>query len=131
MGLSGDERIDLDSEAWTDLIDRGGLWHVNDETYCLFCTMEEELRHHLASIELHSSNERMQLKLTETLCQSEGLLFHWCILSNELQEEKENAVLQQIVKLYITTRGFAFAASCLEQRTLQKKKAARTVVYTD
>ena len=110
---------------------------MNDETYCLFCTMEEELHHHLASIELHSYNERMQLKLTETLCQSEDLLFHWCILSNELQEEKGNAVLQQIVKLYVTTRGFAFAASCLElykqsrKRTLQKKKAARTVVYTD
>ena len=47
MGFSGDERINLGSEVWMDLIGRGALWHVNDDTYGLFCAMKEDVYHHL------------------------------------------------------------------------------------
>lgn len=38
MDLSGDEACEeWGTEAWVNLIDRGGLWHVNDNTtYALF-----------------------------------------------------------------------------------------------
>ena len=34
-------------EEWTNAIDRGGLWHVYDDTYTIFAIIEEEICHHL------------------------------------------------------------------------------------
>ncbi len=42
----GDEEHD-DSCKWVDMIDRGGLTHVNTMTYHAFVSMEMELRKHL------------------------------------------------------------------------------------
>ena len=42
---SGSEKdIDKDTETWTNLLDKGGLYHVSDITYDLFYHMELELR---------------------------------------------------------------------------------------
>ena len=38
----GDEDDDGKLEAWCNLIDKGGLNHVNDKTYTLFFAMEDE-----------------------------------------------------------------------------------------
>lgn len=35
---------DKGTEDWTNLLDRGGLWHVSDTTYSIFYAMEEEIR---------------------------------------------------------------------------------------
>ena len=45
MECAGDE-LDEDrgTETWTNMIDRGGLWHINDQTYSLFGIIEEEIR---------------------------------------------------------------------------------------
>ena len=34
------------TEEWTNAIDRGGLWHINDNTYTIFYLIEEEIRSH-------------------------------------------------------------------------------------
>ena len=42
MELAGDELVEeTGTELWTNMVDRGGLWHVNDQTYDLFATVEE------------------------------------------------------------------------------------------
>ena len=38
------------TEAWKNIVDRGGLWYVNDMTYMtyeLFYAIENEVRQHL------------------------------------------------------------------------------------
>ena len=58
-------------------------------------------------------------------------MFEWDIIAAEMEEEVSTAVLNKLIELYVTVRGFAFATSCLElykqayQTTLQKKKALR------
>ena len=42
--MTGDGLNDERTEEWTNLMDRGGLWHVDDETYDLFLAIEVELR---------------------------------------------------------------------------------------
>jgi hypothetical protein len=43
--MYGDEwDEEMGTEDWTNLIDRGGLWHVNDQAYNLFYAIEEEVR---------------------------------------------------------------------------------------
>ncbi len=40
MQLAGDEdNQDAGTESWINMLDRGGLWHVNDEVYELFVSM--------------------------------------------------------------------------------------------
>ena len=42
--LSGDEMDDeRRTEDWTNAIDCGGLWHVNDDTYMIINIVEEEI----------------------------------------------------------------------------------------
>ena len=32
------------AEEWTDLVDRGGLWHVHETTFQLFYALKEEVQ---------------------------------------------------------------------------------------
>ena len=43
-------QLETDYEHQTDLIDRGGLWHVRDTTYRLFYAIEHVIREVLMSI---------------------------------------------------------------------------------
>ena len=41
---------DNDTDAWLKTINRGGLWHVNEELYLLFELIKEYIRHHLVTV---------------------------------------------------------------------------------
>ena len=135
--FSGNEATGDATEMWTDALDRGGLWHVKDSTYALFYSLEEELRCHLQKIPLQTYSQTIQLRLMDTLIASEDVLFQWSLLGHEIDDVKGMTVLSKIVKLYVTTRGHAFASSCVElykqykKKTLQKRKALRTELYHD
>ena len=47
--LNEEDENEDESEAWMNMIDRGGLKHVDNLTYTLFATMELVLRQHLNS----------------------------------------------------------------------------------
>lgn len=36
------------STEWVSLVDRGGLWHVTNETFMFLCAIEEGLRTHFS-----------------------------------------------------------------------------------
>lgn len=137
--LSGDEWDETQgTEEWTNAIDRGGLWHIKDNTYTLFYLMEEEIRLHLntKSLSAKTLNEGTREKNFDAILENEDLLFQWSLLSPTLDDNIGSIVLQKIAELYITIRGFAFANSCLElykQRhkiKTQKSKALRKKLVT-
>lgn len=119
------------TETWTNLVDRGGLWHVSDETYSIFAAVEEEIRRHLAINTVDKQQEGAKRELMDSVLRNEDILFQWCMLSSDMEDDVASALLKQIVELYVTIRGFAFVSSCLElykqkqKTTLQKKKALR------
>ena len=47
-------------EEWTNLVDRGGLWHVQENTHSLFLCLEEEVRLLLPSL-LHEADKKEKL----------------------------------------------------------------------
>ena len=48
IALCGDETDeDRGTETWTNEIDRGGLWHISDDTYSVFLILEYQIRRHL------------------------------------------------------------------------------------
>lgn len=123
------------SEDWLDAIDRGGLWHVVDDVFFLFCLIEEEIREELAGITAATWKDEHRRALLDKLNKSEDILFHWATLTYELDDQSANQLLGMMLELYITVRGFAFANSCMElykqskKKTVQKSKALRRNVY--
>ena len=135
MELAGDELCDENTEEWTNKVDRGGLWHINDETYDLFSAMEFETKGVLRAIgsAVGKSNdeESVKKKIKDAITQNSDILFKWCLLSSEMDDTVASVLFNEIIDLYITIRGFAFASGCIEtfkqahKQTLQKKKALR------
>ena len=62
--LAGDE-IDEEAatEEWTNKIDRGGLWHINDDVFNLFVAIEFEAKRLLLAIKKDESSLNLKKKL--------------------------------------------------------------------
>ena len=117
--MAGDEESGLGTEDWTDSLDRGGLWHVSDQVFRLFYAMEEEIR---AVNQSRTPEKSIQKEFTEKLHSSETVMFHWSIISAEIDEDQGERVLSHIIRIYVSIRGAAFAASCLEMYKQKKQK---------
>ena len=129
--------INNDEGHWIDRIDRGGLWHVNENTFTLFFIIEVEIRHHFTE-RVPENNDEKKEKILHSLYMDEDLQHHWAqMLSTIHHENIRLMLLQRIIHLYVTIRGFAFTNSCLElykQRhstSIQKSKALRRVLIND
>lgn len=135
--LSGDEWDEAKgTEEWTNAIDRGGLWHISDDTYSIFYLMEDEIRKHLIAKSAKTLNERTKKNILDAVLSNEDILFRWSLLSSIIDDNIAFVILQKITKLYVTIRGFAFASSCLElykqqhKKKTQKSKALRKKLAT-
>ena len=118
--LTTDEQDGLfdETETWMNLLDRGGLVHVKDETYNVFHAMEEEVRNHLRSL----SCELPTSKIVEKICEKNDIQFYWSIVTVE-SEETISQELLKIVAEKFTLRGFAFTSTWMEQYKLSTKKS--------
>ena len=134
MELSGDEGDeDRGTEDWTNARDRGGLWHISDMAFDLFCAIEEEVRCHLI---LGEMTEGMKENIMTAVIESDDVLFQWCMFGADLDSSQTRELLGMIVKLYITSRGHSFASTCVEKykqehkKTLQKGGGLRKELFT-
>ena len=66
------------SEAWTDLLDLGGLVHVTDDVYKLFGVMEMELRPHL-----RPNGEAFKERAIREVAASERVVNKWSVISGK------------------------------------------------
>ena len=110
------------STHWIDAIDRGGLWHVKEGTYMLFSAMEEEIRCHFHASKVQEMTEGCKGAITHSVLANDDVLFHWCLLSYETDDEDATELLHMLVDLWITIQGFSFASSWLELYKREKKK---------
>lgn len=68
----------------------------------------------------------------KALLKSNDIPFEWCLIAVEADDDISTLVLEKIVDLYVTVRGFAFAKSCMEmykqakKKTIQKSRALRS-----
>ncbi len=67
---------------------------------------------------------------------NEDVRFQWSMFCGSAENDDEKALLEMIVNLYVTIRGFSFASSCIErfkkenEKLLQKGKGIRKEVFT-
>ena len=139
MDLSGEDDDSDESdnvENWTSMIDRGGLFHISENTYTLFLAMEEEVRDHLRKTPAHMITDGFKQKLLGSIGSNEDVLSLWRSLSADADEEDAQTLLKMVIELWVTIRGFAFASSWIElhkqatKKTIQRSKALRRNVQT-
>ena len=86
--FSGDEWDETrGTEELTNAVDRGGLWHVNDDTYTMFYLMEEEIRSHLQVQSAKALDSNTRRTLLDATLNNEDLLFHWRMLSSTIDDD--------------------------------------------
>ena len=98
-------------------MDRGGLWKIKDNTFKVFCALEEEIRLLLRQLILEPATSQKK-KLTSQLLSSDDVQFYWSIAVADFEtddEETHNQVLKLITELYITVRGFAYTSTWTEK----------------
>ena len=66
IGGCGEHASEDDTDAWLKTIDRGGLWHVNQEVYVLFELMEEYIRHYFPTAVDHTEGIPIEFLVHET-----------------------------------------------------------------
>ena len=112
------------------LVDRGGLWHIRENTHSFFLCLEE-VRVHLQSL-LTETNKKQ--KIIQELIDNENVLFYWLINGADFEEHNEavhSELLKRIVELFVTMRGFSYASAWLEKykqgikKGTQKSKSLR------
>ena len=111
------------SEAWTDLLDRGGLVHVSDDVYELFHVMEVELRPHL-----RPNGDAFKERAIQEVAGSERVLNIWSTISRNWGREEAQELLKAIVEHWVTNRGFSFASALVEKyKQLHKKTVQKSM----
>ena len=83
---------------------------------------EEEVREHFRFGALEDSKERCRERLTTALSSNDEVLLHWCMLTAEIEEIHAQTVLDMLVSLWVTIRGFSFASAFIEMYKQEKKK---------
>jgi len=124
------------NEEWLDSVDRGGLWHVRENTFYFFCALEEAVQLQLKQLaqSAHAARKRM----IEAITASDDVQFYWQIVTADFDEEEEvkSVLLSMISELYLTMQGFSFANSWVEKfkqsvkKSTQKSKSLRRELYS-
>ena len=134
MAVEGDESSFLKyTQAWIDKVNRGGLFEINDATFLLFKGVEVQtqnlLPHHLQK-RTSTKNELIALILEE-----ENVQIMWSLLSLDIGDDNESQqLLQEIVEMWVTMRGFAMTSFWMEEykrinrEATKKRKALRKVL---
>ena len=62
-------------------------------------------------------------QVENAVMENDDVLFHWCMLVTDISDTDTAVVLELLVNLWITIRGFSFASAWLELYKQSKKKS--------
>ena len=117
------------TKVWVEKVNRGGLFLVNDSLYDVFHSVELILSEHLRSMPADQGLDKS--KILSLLCEDNEVQFLWSTLVFDLDEESSQKVLMDIVRLWVTVRGFSYASALVEEYkrvvtgALQRTKSLR------
>ena len=115
------------TKQWVEKVNRGGLYLISDSMYEVFHSMETVLRQYLGCL---SSNHCMNVDDVVGYLHADDVQFYWSMLTADLDEEVSEHILRDIIRLWVTIRGFSYASTLVEQYkkargALKKKKGLR------
>ena len=119
MAIDGEESSLLEyTTRWTALVNRGGLFEINDATYMLFRSIEMKVRAYMFTMfrSSTSNSEDQREAAIKAVSNSTDVQFHWSMVSVDITDEQHAIrLLKEIVGLWVTIRGFSIAGAWLEQ----------------
>ena len=95
------------NEEWINLVDRGGLWHVQENTFHFFCALEEEVQIQLK--QLAQAAHAARKKMLQAIAANEDVQFYWLIVTADFEDdddETKSILLLMISELYLTCEDF-------------------------
>ena len=126
-----DAKVD-ESEDWLEMVDRGGLCHVSNDTFEVFLAMEKELRKVLATNVIQQLDDTVKTELAE----SDGVQFIWYIICADWEEHISQYLLKSMITEWVKIRGFSLAGAWVEKykaankKITQKSKGLRKQINT-
>ena len=120
---SSDQR----SSDWTHLIDRGGLYHIEDLVYSLFLAIELISHNELSTIlgKRGKNADKIRKDKLQWLCEDEEIQFLWCLISPVTIHEKSQTLLRDIIHLWLTTRIHSKVNKVIEDHKKEKASATK------
>ena len=108
------------SKKWIEMVDRGGLFKVNNETFSFFIELEMKLRYHLLHIFTENADTQKG-SIISSLMDDDSILFSWIFISRELDENDSKELLHQVIEMWLTIRGYSTAGAWMEHYKQIKK----------
>ena len=96
----GDEDCEDSSSEWVNIYE---LWHIKNETFMLFCSIEVVLRWFLKV----SAVRELSAGMKGTIVNAIIVAFCRCMVC--LEAEEKEVLLHKIGELWVNIRGFSFA----------------------
>ena len=125
MDLCDEDDDTSGSADWVHAVDRGGLVRVSESIYLLFERMELIIRTVFNTDTVHTMTEGVKKDLQETIMSDADIAFHWSMLTVEVEDVEGAVLLEMIVGLFITIRGFSFSKSLMEMYKQEVKKSTQ------
>ena len=119
-------------EEWTDLVDRGRLWHIRETTFQLLCALEEEIRTYLDALSSPNAADLRTL-FVEKLIKSEDVQFYCCITTADFEVD-DVEVHDHLLKMIVELSGDFLMQEHYKQsekKSTQRSKSLRKELYTD
>jgi hypothetical protein len=127
MAVNGEEGDLLQyTTKWIEIVNRGGLFELNDTAYAFFREIEKEIRKHLyMCFHQHTAAVDQRETIIHSTASNDDVQFYWTMLSVDIESEKQAAeVLKQIIGLWLNARGFSLAGSWLD--TISKQSSVKS-----
>ena len=116
------------TNTWIQLVNRGGLFEINNECYLFFKTIEKHIQ---ATLPGHLSGEVAKQKYLLQLLNEEDIQRLWTKLNTDIEDsDGSDELLTLILEKWVTTRGFAQVSSWIsdyKSATAEKLKKKRSL----
>ena len=126
-GMKSDGSDDNCTSEWTELIDRGGLFHVNVHTYEVMELLECKVRQHLHSTTIQP-NQQHQAAIIADVVNDKILLERWEKVAWSIPPKYETyslELLNEVAQLWTTIRCNSFTKCYSMQQVSQSMVLGR------
>ena len=127
MAVAGDDDIHDYTTKWVEIVNRGGLFPINNKSYQLFIAIESVVVQSLSTSYVSTAVKAehcIKSHALNTCLKNEQVLEKWRVLTKYIEFEKPKEkmrLLEDTVNLWITIRGFSLAATWLDTYKLNAK----------
>lgn len=112
------------TKKWMSIVNRGGLFPLNNMSYQFFIEIEKQVKTILPRHVIKSGSiDVFKQEVIKKVADNEDVQWHWTLISQCIDSEEDAVeLLHEIVFLWVTLRGFSLAATWMEMF----KKSAKT-----